>query len=109
MFLNKLILFLQQRCIQLITGTVKASTFMHLADTFIQSDLQCIQVIHLFSLRHFVCSLGIEPTTFALQTHCSTTENIYNIVVFLTKELSSTSDFNTDDSKYLWTANQYDF
>ncbi len=23
-------------------------TFMHLADTFIQSDLQCIQAIHLF-------------------------------------------------------------
>ncbi len=28
---------------------------MHLADAFIQSDLQCI-----------MCSLGIEPTTFAL-------------------------------------------
>ncbi len=36
---------------------------MHLADAFIQSDLQCIH-----------CSLGIEPTTFALQTQCSTTE-----------------------------------
>ncbi len=35
---------------------------MHLADTFIQSDLQCIQVIHLF--YQYVCSLGIEPTTF---------------------------------------------
>ncbi len=30
-------------------------TFMHLADTFIQSDLQYIQVM---------CYLGIEPTTF---------------------------------------------
>ncbi len=33
-------------------------TFMHVADTFIQSDLQT---------RHFcqyVCFLGIEPTTF---------------------------------------------
>ncbi len=37
-------------------------TFMHLADAFIQSDLQCIQAIHFF--YHYVCSLGIEPTTF---------------------------------------------
>ncbi len=29
-----------------VTGTF---TFMHLADAFIQSDLQCIQVIHLVS------------------------------------------------------------
>ncbi len=36
-------------------------TFMHLADAFIQSDLQCIQVIHFFVC--YVCSLGIEPTT----------------------------------------------
>ncbi len=44
---------------------------MHLADAFIQSDLQCIQAIHLFC--QYVCSLGIEPTTFALHaaTQCS--------------------------------------
>ncbi len=47
-------------------------TFMHLADAFIQSDLQYIQVIHFFC--QYVCSLGIEPTTFALLTQCSTTE-----------------------------------
>ncbi len=35
---------------------------MHLADAFIQSDLQCIQAIHFFF--QYVCSLGIEPTTF---------------------------------------------
>ncbi len=46
---------------------------MHLADAFIQSDLQYIQVIH-FHLGHYVCSLGIEPTTFALLTQCSNTE-----------------------------------
>ncbi len=34
---------------------------MHLADTFIQSDLKCIQAIHFF--YQFVRSLGIEPTT----------------------------------------------
>ncbi len=45
---------------------------MHLADAFIQSVLQCTQVIHLY-YQH-VCSLGIEPTTFALLTQCSTTE-----------------------------------
>ncbi len=47
-------------------------TFMHLADAFIQSDLQCIQAIDFFC--QYVCSLGIEPTTFALLTQCSTTE-----------------------------------
>ncbi len=45
---------------------------MHLADAFIQSDLQYIQVIHFFFVN--VCSLGIEPTTFAVLTQCSTTE-----------------------------------
>ncbi len=44
---------------------------MHLADAFIQSDLQCIQAIH---FCQYVCSLGIEPTTFALLTQCSTIE-----------------------------------
>ncbi len=37
---------------------------MHLADAFIQSDLQCIQDYTFF--YQYVCSLGIEPTTFAL-------------------------------------------
>ncbi len=41
---------------------------MRLAEAFIQSDLQVIiQVINFFC--QYVCSLGIEPTTF-----CSTTE-----------------------------------
>ncbi len=31
---------------------------------FIQSDLHCIQAIHFFC--QYVCSLGTEPTTFAL-------------------------------------------
>ncbi len=42
---------------------------MHLANAFIQSDLQCIQAIHLHC--QYVCSLGIEPTIFALLTQCS--------------------------------------
>ncbi len=44
-------------------------TFMHLADAFIQSDLHCIQIIHLYC--QYMCFLGIEPTTFALLTQCS--------------------------------------
>ncbi len=47
---------------------IYSSSFMHLADAFIQSDLQCIQVIHIFVITR---SLGIEPTTFALLTQCS--------------------------------------
>ncbi len=46
---------------------------MHLADAFIQSDLQCIHVIHLYC--QYVCSLGIEHTTFVLLTQSSTTES----------------------------------
>ncbi len=45
---------------------------MHLADAFIQSDLQFIQVI--IFVCQYVCSLGIEPTTFVVLTQCSTTE-----------------------------------
>ncbi len=51
---------------------------MHLADAFVQSDLQCIQAIHLYC--QYVCSLGIEPTTFALLTQCSTTEPQEHVV-----------------------------
>ncbi len=36
-------------------------TFMHLADAFIQSDLQCIQAIHFYQ---YFCSLEIEPPNF---------------------------------------------
>ncbi len=47
-------------------------TFMHLADAFIQSDLQCIQAIHLLS----VCVFPGNRThnLVALLTRCSTTE-----------------------------------
>ncbi len=33
---------------------------MHLADAFIQSDLQCIQVIHLLSVYGYIC-VYLEP------------------------------------------------
>ncbi len=46
-------------------------TFMHLADAFIQSDLQCIQAIHFFIM---CVPWESNPQPFALQTQCSTTE-----------------------------------
>ncbi len=45
-------------------------TFMHLADAFIQSDLQCIQAIH-YCMR---VPWELNPQPFALITQCSTTE-----------------------------------
>ncbi len=42
---------------------------MHLADAFIQSDLQSAFRLYIFC--QYMCSLGIEPTTFALLTQCS--------------------------------------
>ncbi len=54
---------------------------LHLSDAFIQSDLQCIQDINLY--YQYVCSLGIEPTTFALLTQCSNhwaTETLCNYI-----------------------------
>ncbi len=34
-------------------GAASTFTFMHLADAFIQSDLQCIQAIHVLSVCVF--------------------------------------------------------
>ncbi len=57
-------------------------TFMHLADAFIQSDLQCIQDILFFFFYQYVCSLGIEPTTFcaanAMLYHWATETHIWH-------------------------------
>ncbi len=47
----------------------QASTFTHLADAFIQSDLHCIQV---FTFDQLLLSLGIEPMILALLAPCST-------------------------------------
>ncbi len=44
-------------------------TFMHLADALIQSNLQAYSGYTFFC--QYVCSLGIEPTTFALLMQCS--------------------------------------
>ncbi len=64
-------------------------TFMHLADAFIQSDLQCI--IHGYTFFYqYVCSLGIEPTTFALLTQCSTTEPQEHTMDLVQRILSQT-------------------
>ncbi len=45
---------------------------MHLADTFIQSNLQCIQAIHYCIIMCVPWELNPQP--FALQTQCSTAE-----------------------------------
>ncbi len=47
-------------------------TLMHLADAFIQSDLQCIQAIHFFI--SMCVPWELNPWPFALLTQCSTTE-----------------------------------
>ncbi len=54
-------------------------TFMHLADAFIQSELQCIQAIHFFFYFFFFyismfVPWELNPQPFALLTQCSTTE-----------------------------------
>ncbi len=50
---------------------MKWDVHLHLSDAFIQSDLQCIQVIHLLS----VCvPWELNPRPFAPLTQCSTTE-----------------------------------
>ncbi len=46
--------------------------FMHLADAFIQSNLQCIQAIHFFV--SMCVPWESNPQPFALLTQCSTTE-----------------------------------
>ncbi len=46
-------------------------TFMHLADAFIQSDLQCIQTMHFVSM---CIPWELNPQPFALLTQCTTTE-----------------------------------
>ncbi len=45
--------------------------FMHLPDAFIQSDLQCIQAIHFFSM---CVPWQLNPHTFVLLTQYSNTE-----------------------------------
>ncbi len=53
-------------------NSISAFFLTYLVDAFIQSELQCIQAIHFFV--SMCVPLGIEPTTFALLTQCSTTE-----------------------------------
>ncbi len=57
--------------------------YAFLADAFIQSDLQYIQVIH---FHKYVCSLGIEPTTFcktdAMLYHWATQEQNRNLIQY---------------------------
>ncbi len=53
-----------QLCSKVYIKSYTTITFMHLADAFIQTDLQCIQTIIFFLFYQYVCSLGIEPMIF---------------------------------------------
>ncbi len=67
--------FLASQDVNWWTGVVWITftfTFMHLADAFIQSDLQCIQAIQFFS--SMCVPWELNPWPFALLTQCSTTE-----------------------------------
>ncbi len=52
----------------LLVSEWRCFTFTHLADTFIQSDLQCIQAIHFFI--SMCVSWELNPQHFALLTQC---------------------------------------
>ncbi len=60
------------KCIHLF-GLLFIFTLMHLADAFIQSDLRFSDSGYT-CLCQYMCSQGIEPTTFALLMQCFTTE-----------------------------------
>ncbi len=54
---------------------------MHLADAFIQSDLQYIQAIHFFVSMCVPWELNPQP--FALLTQCSTTEPQEHCMIYI--------------------------
>ncbi len=64
----------------------KVFTFTHLADAFIQSNLQCNQVILFFFISMFV-PWELNPQPFALLTQCSTTEHWDNFLSLIIKQL----------------------
>ncbi len=55
-----------------IHGNSLKNISINLPDAFIQSDLHVFSGYTIFFVS--MCSLGIEPTTFARLTQCSTTE-----------------------------------
>ncbi len=64
----------------------KTFTFMHLADAFIQSDLQCIQSIHFIFISMCV-AWELNPQPFALLTQCSTTEPQEHLYMLLKQSI----------------------
>ncbi len=58
-------------CLYLKNIFLSCITFTHLADAFIQSDLQCIQAIYFVSM---CVPWELNPQLFALLMQCSTTE-----------------------------------
>ncbi len=66
---------------------------MHLADAFIQSDLQCIVFVFFISM---CVSWELNPQPFALLTQCSTTEPQEHTKRFI---LYMYSQFKSSDPK----------
>ncbi len=64
---------------------------MHLADTFIQSNLQCSQAIIFFVSMRVPWELNPQP--FALLTQCSTTETQEHITTLIPPPYKSRSAF----------------
>ncbi len=81
-------------CVDVQWNKGSCLTWIHLSDTFIQRDLQCIQAIHVS-----VCVLwDSNPQPFVLLTQCSTTEpqEHENTDIRLTLTLTNTTDLLSD-------------
>ncbi len=59
-------------CIFQLKWPIFTFTFTHLADAFIQSDLQFYSSSYSFTFYQLLLSLGIEPMILALLAPCST-------------------------------------
>ncbi len=60
-------------CFAITSSLANLITFMHLADAFIQSNLQCIQVIFFLGVSMRV-PWELNPRPFVLVRQCSTSE-----------------------------------
>ncbi len=82
-------------------------TFMHLADAFIQSDLQCIQDIHFFLSVCVFPGNWTHNLFFALLTQCSTTEpqeHIYILYTFI-EGIFPLISLTFISNSYIWSIN----
>ncbi len=78
---SKIKIFFCEVLLQFKISFLFTFTFMHLADAFIQSDLQCIQVTG-FTFYQLLLSLGIESMILALLAPCSTIWATGKLLIF---------------------------